>query len=263
MNYKEILIFDISSEYGHFRKFNTTTSPLTYSVPTRPAIAGLAGSILGIERETGPNKFREGVTPLSELLSQQNASIAVQLLKPVKKTNIGFNLVSTKNFRDYFNINDRDNKGSIKDTYRRTQIEYELLKNPAFRIFISLEDNELFQKLTESVKYKRTHFTPYLGLSQFTAQTEYVDVCQAKMLQTNDYLDVATAINLSHIKGENPIMFDYESAKYISDTMPIEMRSDRVVIEYADVLLETSGKSVRAKLNETYMTENYGNISFL
>lgn len=263
MNYKEILIFDISSEYGHFRKFNTTTSPLTYSVPTRSAIAGLIGSIIGIEREIGPNKFREGVTPVSELLSQKNASIAVQLLKPVKKTNVGFNLVSTKNFRDYFNINDKDNKGSIKDAYRRTQIEFELLKNPSFRIFIAWENQGLFQKLIESVKHNITHFTPYLGLSQFTAQLEFVDVCQAKLLQTDDYEEVVTAINLSLLRGDNPVLFDYESAKYTSDTMPIEMQPDRVVTDYADVLLETNGKPMRVKLNEIYKTEEYGNISFL
>lgn len=263
MNYKEILIFDISSEYGHFRKFNTTTSPLTYSVPTRPALAGLVGAIIGIEREAGPNKFGEGVTPISELLSLQKASIAVQLLKPVKKVNIGFNLVSTKNFNNYFNINERDSKGNIKNDYRRTQIEFELLKNPSFRLFIAWENQELFQKLIECVKYNKTHFTPYLGLSQFTAQLNFLDTCKVELLQTEDYESVVTAINLSQLKGENPILFDYESAKYTSDTMPIELRSDRVVTSYADVLLETNGKPVQAKLNKVYKAEKYGNISFL
>jgi CRISPR-associated protein Cas5h len=263
MSYKEVLIFDISSEYGHFRKFNTTTSPLSYSIPTRPAVAGLVGAIIGIEREVGPNKFREGNTPVLELLSQQNASVAVQLLKPVKKTNIGFNLVSTKNFRDYFNINDKDNTGSIKDAYRRTQIEFELLKNPSFRIFIALENKDLFQKLIENVKYNRTYFTPYLGLSQFTAQVKFIDVCQAELLHSDGYEDVVTAINLSKIKGENPILFDYESARYTSDTMPIEMQPDRIVTDYAEVLLETNGRSMQVKLNNIYKTQKYGNISFL
>ncbi|CAN5289396.1 hypothetical protein BH23BAC1_BH23BAC1_37050 [soil metagenome] len=263
MNYKNLLIFDISSEYGHFRKFNTTTSPLTYSVPTRPAIAGLIGAIIGIERETGPNKHNEGSVPLPELLSRENASIAVQLQAPVKKTNIGFNLVSTKNFRDYFNINDKDSKGSIKDTYRRTQIEFELLKNPSFRIFISWENKNLFQKLVENLKQNKTHFTPYLGLSQFTAQVKFVTVCQAEMTQPDDYEDVVTAINLSKVKGEDSIQFDYESGRYTSDTMPIEMQADRIVTDYAEVLVETNGKSTRAKLNSIYRTQDYGNISFL
>ena len=64
MNYKEILIFDISSEYGHFRKFNTTTSPLTYSIPTRTAVVGIIGAILGLEREISEGKFKEGTEPI-------------------------------------------------------------------------------------------------------------------------------------------------------------------------------------------------------
>lgn len=263
MSYKEILIFDISSEYGHFRKFNTTTSPLTYSVPTRPAIAGLVGSILGIEREIAPDRFREGITPVAELLSQKNASIAVQLLRPVKKTNIGFNLLSTKNFRDYFNINDKDARGSIKDAYRRTQIEFELLKNPSFRIFIAWENRDLFQELAERVQHNRTHFTPYLGLSQFTAQVKFVAKCEAFLVESDDYQEVVTAVNLFKIKGDDPVQFDYESARYTSDTMPVEMRPDRIVTAYAEVLLETNGKPIKARLKEVFRTEKYGNIAFL
>ena len=187
----------------------------------------------------------------------------MQLLQPVKKANVGFNLVSTKNFRDYFNINDKDNKGSIKDSYRRTQIEFELLKNPSFRIFIAWENKDLFQGLIDNVRNNKSHFTPYLGLSQFTAQFKFVDVCQAELLQIDDYANVVTAINLGRLKGENPVLFDYESAKYILDTMPVEMQPDRIVTNYADILLETNGNPVRVRLDEIYKTEKYGNISFL
>lgn len=263
MSYKDVLVFDISSEYGHFRKFNTTTSPLTYSVPTRPAIAGLIGSIVGIEREIGANKYREGVTPVLELLSQKNASIGVQLLNPVKKVNIGFNLLSTKNFREYFNIHDKDTTGSIKDAYRRTQIEFELLKNPAFRIFISWQNDTLFKELTGRIKNNQTHFTPYLGLSQFTAQVKFIDVVRADLLETDSHEEVLTAINLSKITSNNQVIFDYENAKYTSDTMPVEMQPDRTVTDYAEILIETNGKPIRVKLAEIYKLENFGNISFL
>lgn len=263
MSYKQVLIFDISSEYGHFRKFNTTTSPLSYSVPTRPAIAGILGSIVGLEREIGPNKYGEGVIPVAELLSRENAFIAVQLLEPVKKVYVGFNLVSTKNFRDYFNINDKDSTGSIKDAYRRTQIEFELLKNPKFRIFISWENQELFEKLIESVQQNATYFTPYLGLSQFTAQIKFVDVCQANLMQSEDFEEIISAINLSELAGNDAVQFNYESGKYTSDTMPIELQRDRIAKAYAEVLLETNGKPVPVKLKKYYKVGNYGNISFL
>ena len=85
MHSDKLLVFDIGSEYGHFRKFNTTTSPLTYSIPTRPAITGLLGAILGIERETSPGKFREGTIPVSEVFAKDNANIACATYKSFKK----------------------------------------------------------------------------------------------------------------------------------------------------------------------------------
>ena len=91
MNYKELLIFDITGEYGHFRKYNTTTSPLTYSVPTRTAIAGMLGAILGMERETRDGRYAEDIVPVQEFFSKEKCGVAVQVISPVKKENIGFN----------------------------------------------------------------------------------------------------------------------------------------------------------------------------
>ena len=71
MNSKEILIFDIQSEYGHFRKYNTTTSPLTYSIPTRTAIAGILGAILGMERELRDGVYPEGAEPVQEFFFER------------------------------------------------------------------------------------------------------------------------------------------------------------------------------------------------
>ncbi len=152
MHSDKLLVFDIGSEYGHFRKFNTTTSPLTYSIPTRPAIAGLLGAILGIERELSAGKFRDGVIPTAEVFTKEKARIGVQLINPVKKVNISFNLLDTeKTASSFFNIK------------QRTQIEFELLKDPSFRLFISLEDNKVFNELVNRIQGNTTHFTPYLG----------------------------------------------------------------------------------------------------
>jgi CRISPR-associated protein Cas5h len=157
MHSNKVLIFDIESEYGHFRKFNTTTSPLTYSIPTRPAIAGLLGAILGIEREEAMGKMKAGISPVCEVFSKEKASIAIQILNPVKKVNIGFNLLDTeKTASSFFNIK------------QRTQIEFELLKNPSFRLFIALKDETIFKSLSEKLKLNQNHFSPYLGLSQFS-----------------------------------------------------------------------------------------------
>ena len=95
MTSKTAIIFDVYGEYGHFRKFNTTTSPLTYSIPTPSAIFGLLGAVLGIEREDSHNKIREKKEHLREVFSNKNASLAIRPISEIKKVNIGFNLLDT------------------------------------------------------------------------------------------------------------------------------------------------------------------------
>lgn len=253
MHSDQILVFDIGSEYGHFRKFNTTTSPLTYSIPTRPAMTGLLGAILGIEREVAAGKFRKGVVPLSRLFSKEMAGIGIQLMHPVKKVNVAFNLLDTeKTASSFFNIK------------QRTQIEYELLKDPFFRVFVSFKDKELFGNLVNYVQNNCTYFTPYLGLSQFTASIQFKGLSIIEPLNSIGFQEVVTAVNLSNANLDDPIQFDRSvEFKYTLDTLPVEMLPDRVVTEYAEVIVETNGRPIKVKSNNIYKTEGFGNILFL
>lgn len=255
MNSKEILIFDISSEYGHFRKYNTTTSPLTYSIPTRTAIAGMLGAILGMEREIADGVYPEGVIPVQEFFGKANCDIAVQILNPVKKENIAMNLINTAGAREHFyNLSKAG----------RTQIEFELLKEPRFRTFLSMKDLETQQKLAERIRLKKHHFSPYLGLAQFTATIEFVELTTAESIQHNgdDFVEIISAVNLSKVVGDQPVAFDY-SAMYSANNMPIEMNSLREVQEYSEILIERNGHPVKVKVMEYYLVKGHGNILFL
>ncbi len=256
MNFREILIFDISSEYGHFRKYNTTTSPLSYSIPTRTAIAGIMGAILGMERELEDGVFKDGVMPVQEFFSKANCDIAVQIINPVKKENIAINLVNTAGAREHFYNLSKSG---------RTQIKFELVKNAKYRIFFALSNNDaLFSKLAEKIKTKKHHFSPYLGLAQFTALIDFVDISTVKLMDNKNecFIDLISAVNLSKTKGKSPIEFDY-SALYSANNMPIEMNRNREVQEYSEVLIEKSGLSIKARVEHYHKVEEYGNILFL
>lgn len=256
MNCKEILIFDISSEYGHFRKYNTTTSPLSYSIPTRTAIAGMLGAILGMEREVADGIFPEGAIPVQEFFSKANSDIAVQIINPIKKENVAINLINTAGAREHFyNLSKAG----------RTQIAFELVKNVKYRIFFSLNENgSVSKELAERIKSRKHHFSPYLGLAQFTASIDFVEIKHAELMknQAGSYINIITAVNLSRTIGEQPIEFDY-SAMYSANNMPIEMNRNREVQEYSEVLIEKNGLPVKAKVGDYYRIENYGNILFL
>lgn len=253
MNSKEVLIFDISSEYGHFRKYNTTTSPLTYSIPTRTAIAGLLGAILGMERELSDGVYPEGAIPVQEFFSKASTDIAIQIINPVQKENVAINLINTK-----ISFYDLTKAG-------RTQIEFELIKNPRYRIYFSINDKKkVFDEITERIKQKKIHFSPYLGLAQFTADVNFVEIVEAELKGNpdKDYVEIITAVNLSKLDTENPIDFDF-TAMYSANNMPIEMNKNREVQEYSEVLIEKNGLPIRARTENYYKIENRGNILFL
>ena len=246
----KILVFDISGEYGHFRKFNTTSSPLTYSIPPRPALVGILGAILGIEREIAPNVYPAGAVPVNEIFASENSFFAIQILSPINKVHIGFNLLDTgKSPSSFFNIQNR------------TQIEYELLKQSKFRIFFHHNDEKIFNELSERIKTVQHYFTPYLGLSQFTSCINWVGQTEAFSDKPKDeYIEIKTVVNLSKLTGVEPIQFRNDN--YSTDTMPLIMRRDRVITEYAEVLIEKRGNSIFVK-PDIYWKTKYGNILFL
>ncbi len=251
MNSKELLIFDIRGEYGHFRKYNTTTSPLSYSIPTRTAIVGILGAILGMEREIRDGVYPEGAEPVQEFFSKERSDMAVQIIRPVKKENIGFNLINTKT--------------SFYDLTRagRTQIEFELVKDVHYRIYLAMADEQKFEELSERIRNKRHHFTPYLGLAQFTAQVDFVQRATAREISSNgEFTEIITAVNMSKLQGEPPVEFQREYF-YSANNMPIAMNRDREVLEYSEVLIEKNGNPLRVRVSDYFSVDGVGNILFL
>ena len=251
MHSNRVLVFDVGGEYGHFRKFNTTTSPLTYSVPPRTSIIGMIGAILGIERELGVGRYKEGQTPLADLLSPEHAKIAVQVLNPVNKVSMAFNLLNTKN--SFFNIDNR------------TQIEFEFLKNPKFRIFLTWDNVKLFNDLTERISERKNNFTVCLGLSQLLASVSIIGVFQSKLLpETSTYTPVISAVKMNLLDSSNPIQLtENRQFRYTSDTHPIYMTSDRLVKDFAEILIESNGNPLWVKSQHIVEIESLGNILFL
>ena len=246
-----LVVFELSGEYGHFRKFNTTTSPLTYPIPTRTALIGLLGAVLGIERETAPGRFPANAVPVQELFASRVCGVAVQLLAPVKKVNIGFNLLDTGN--SFFEIKKSG----------RTQIEFELLKNPAFRVFVQHQDEALFDKLAGQLTSNAHHFTPYLGLSQFTATLQNAVVSPAtERLGAGSPVPIQSAVNLSQLTAALPIKFN-PTAHYYVETMPVELSRERVVTRYGEVLVDAGGEAASVYADRWVETPDFGNILFL
>lgn len=225
----KVLVFDIWGDYGHFRKFYTTSSPLTFSFPPPPTIAGILGAICG----TGKDEYLK-------IFSPEQCRLALGIVSPIKKVRMGINLINTKG--NYWQPVKKKNHEP------RTQIRTEFIKDTCFRVYVAHEDDNVFNKLCQSIKEHRCVYSVSLGLSELLANFRFVDIYEAEELH-GDIAELSTPITEDNLVDGG---LEIESGKkYFKEKMPIRMNADRVVEIYDDVIYEPDGKTIKAAV-KTY-----------
>ena len=205
------IVFDVHGPYGHFRKPYAPVSPVTYPFPPPPTVLGLTGAILGYGKEEYLDR-----------IGWDRVRVAVQLLHPVRKYRTALNLINTK-----------DNKFfRLKGENPHSQIPYEFLKEPAFRIWIAEAEEEAMKDLEALLRLGKTTYTPCLGLAQCLAEVSFVDVQDVRLLEEGEY------------KVASVIPWDIDACRfepkrrYVRYRVPAKMRPDRVVEDYREVVVE-------------------------
>lgn len=231
-----VLVFEIWGEYGHFRKHYTTTSPLTFSIPSRTALTGLVGAVIGLSKEEYLGRFR-----------REEAHLGVRLMAPVKKVRFAENLIDTKKAGKMMN--------EIKS---RTQIQYEFLKDPHFRIYFVHDDPEVQETARDLLSAHCSVYTLCLGLSEHIADFAYVGEFEAEEKQA-EAVEIHTAIRSDEIEN---LVFE-PGRQYITEIMPAEMGEDRTVVDYPEVIFERNGNPIRAEGARYWELEDGEHITFL
>lgn len=243
-NIMKVLVFDIWGDLGHFRKFYTTTSPLTFSFPPPPTIAGILGAIYGTDKNTNEHL---------KVFGNNGCKITLRILNPVKKVRMGINLSETKGTNLKLPMSD-------KSLAPRTQIRTEFVKSPKYRIYVHHEDTTIFAKLCKSIVEHKMIYTVSLGLSELLADFKYVGVYNSEVILTGKPVELSTPFVATNLK---PNGLDIETGKkYIKEKMPIVMNPDRVVEKYDDVIFEPDGKTIKVQVNTYQRLENEENIAF-
>ena len=232
----EVLVFTVGGEYGHFRKINTTTSPLTYSLPGPTALAGLVGAVLGMPKEDSQGQLPEAdagspAEAVCEAFAPSRCRWAVQVLQPIKKVYVAFNLLNTKSWATHYRLDGKSHKG-------RTQVEFELLKTPSYRVALWWQHPRR-DELARRLQQRSHHYSPYLGLAQFTATLRWQGSYTTTPLAANELTPCHSAVNLNALEAtgtEAPVQFA-EGRHYHTDTLPMAMNIRREVSQYAELLL--------------------------
>ena len=227
-----VLVFDVYGEFGYFRVPYTTKSTLTYSFPPPPAIKGMLGAMLGLSRN-------EYLKVLSD------AHIGIRIKSSVKTMKMGVNIINTKGANGKFDntlIASRKSSPSA-----RTQVFVEVLKRPAYRIYVKLQD-ALHAKLKRHLENHETYYSISLGVSEFLADFKYAGEFEAVEL------DASTVVH--SVIPEDCILrlaIKDMDLKIWKEQVHVRMEQDRTVTLFQDVVfaLEDSPLTGEFKSNDT------------
>jgi CRISPR-associated protein Cas5h len=160
----EILQFDISGKFAHFRKYYANNTALSYSIPPRTTIMGILAAILGKPRNSYYEEF-----------SSKNIRVGMALKVPVKKNFHRLNFLSIKSLGDMgksFESDFRKMSGNSIQTPFEVVTGLSLQKSEVrYRIFISyFEDGfNTFHLLKNSLSGQSHIFPVTLGVANFNA----------------------------------------------------------------------------------------------
>ncbi|MBD3211460.1 MAG: type I-B CRISPR-associated protein Cas5 [Candidatus Lokiarchaeota archaeon] len=267
----KILIYDIYSSYGCFKKYYTTSSILTYDFPPKTSLIGMVGSILGYNRNS------------KEIKKLNDTKIGVCILNPINKIHQGINWLNTKvknvkkiedEIQSYF---EPIKKYSNNDFYgfvginKNKPSSLQLLKNPKFRIFLSIENFDEYPKFSNSIRNHHYYYSPYMGQTEFLCSVNYVDEIESELkkcdLESN-YIIMNSIIPQSYLlKKEDQHQIDIpEESSIIVEQMPLEYNND--ITEFHKIIYDKSREPIKVLVKEYYkissqsLEEDYNIILF-
>ncbi len=219
----KILMFEYSGKMGHFRKFFSTTTSLSYIFPPRTAILGMIGAALGFEN------YNEVVKELGESL------VGIRVQNPVRR------YLLTENYLMIKNVTEKELRG--RGT--RTQIRMEIImpephhKDVRYTVFFYNENylDELFKRIKE----KRFGFPIYLGISEFLARLSDPKIIDASYVE-NPKGRITTDTVTRYDKVHEIRHLESGARLYREERVPAEMGLDRDIKRVTDYLVPVNGK---------------------
>lgn len=159
----------MQGRFAHFCAPYTNVYRLTQPCPTKTAIMGFIGSVLGIEKD--------------DLRLYQNIQCGVEILSEYRTISMPY--LTRQGFPG-----SAANKESS-----RTSVE--VIVSPCYQIYISGEE-EIFLNIYQLMMQQSSVFTPYLGLAQFIASTDFQisEIVEGELIENID-----SEVNGAFIRG--------------------------------------------------------------
>lgn len=201
------LVFEVSGEYGLFKKPYSPMSPVSYPLPPPSAVMGMLGAILGY-----------GKDEYTQRLEWESIQVAIGLCQPLQTFRSALNLLQTKD--------------SFIRCDEHIRIPFQFLRNPHFRIYIAGLSTAIADELAAYLSSGRSVYTVSLGLAQCLADLQWVGEWEAQLMPHGAYI-TQTAVPLY-----DGINVDYDNRRYYHRVrIPMRMDNERVVHNYQEIVL--------------------------
>lgn len=142
--------FELKGNWAHFRKVETNLNPLSHDFITKPAMIGMIGAVLGINRES--------MRPLFKQLSE-DLKYCVQVKNSVKKQSWGFT------YR------------SVDNAFDKAPKQMEIIKDPQYLVSLGLSDEksvDYFNAFSIAIKNEEAMYEPVLGVHNCPAELKFM-----------------------------------------------------------------------------------------
>jgi CRISPR-associated protein Cas5h len=247
----KVIVFDVWSSFGYFRKFYTTTTALTYPFMPRSAVEGLIAAIVGLDSKDFPKKLA-------------SSKIAVEILNKIRKLQISLSYTHS----DYWDkLGSYLRHGGVPPSHITAPRSAEILCEPRYRIYFSCKDGFIMQSLATNLMEKKTIFTPYLGASSMLANFQPVSIDAEYQNISVPESKPVPVLSVLPFKDKMPKVFVVKGNRYaIEQSIPIHITADREPTGFYSAIYNPEGKEILASgtvLQKVTINESEIYVSFL
>lgn len=194
----DIVSFDASGDFAAFRDPSVTSNQTVTYIPSKSAVIGMIGAMLGVERDHS----------LGEIYGPAYLGL-------YKKTFIGIELLSDPKKTLFFT-----NHRSLKES-KTKPFKTEVLVSPSYRFYIR-SDEEVQKRLFAALKDNDFKYAPYLGHAYCPAR-----ISNAAAQQMDSLAGLKKFVTSSVLLDES----ESYNAKFSVKAEPLEEGKSRMIIE--------------------------------
>lgn len=239
-----VVVFRYRAKFGHFLRAEASVSALTYPVPTRTALLGMIGAVLGLPKDTPQVELRESRVAVCGAIPRTHW----HRVKLRKDPPAALEMTIKRGAKG------QKNPAPEMATLNRQEWLFE----PEYEITARLPE-PYQEEFSERIRGHRWHYQPCMGLSEMLADLEFVSEGAAELLPPESVVlcqSVARRTEGTSVDGRRTVEGETPLA-VLPLRMPREVTPERI-FSHADYLIERSGRAMPLVSDKAWRIELQG-----